>query len=52
MDNAIFQLLNQILNALNTKKTVGGIICDLSKAFDGVDCGVLLSKLRFYGITG
>jgi hypothetical protein len=52
VENAIFHLLNQILNALNTKKTVGGIFCDLSKAFDSVDCGVLLSKLSVYGITG
>ena len=52
MDNAIFQLLNQILNTLNTKKTVGGTFCDLSKAFDSVNHGVLFSKLRVHGITG
>jgi hypothetical protein len=50
-DKAIFHLLNQILNALNTKKMVGGIFCDLEKAFDCVDHAILLSKLKFYGIT-
>jgi hypothetical protein len=51
-DKSIFQLLNHILNALNTKKTVGGIFCNLRKAFDCVDHAILLSKLKFYGITG
>jgi hypothetical protein len=36
-DKAIFHLLNQILNALNTKKIVGGLFCHLKKAFDCVD---------------
>jgi len=38
---------NAILNAMNNKLLVGGIICDLEKAFD-----ILLSKLKFYGISG
>jgi len=38
---------NAILNAMNNKLLVGGIICDLEKAFD-----ILLFKLKFYGITG
>ena len=31
---------------------VGGIFCDLHKAFDGVNHDVLLSKIDFYGISG
>jgi hypothetical protein len=35
--NAIYQLTNNILKALDNKQLVGGIFCDLSKAFDCVD---------------
>jgi hypothetical protein len=51
-DKAIFKLLNHILNALNNKKTVGGIFCDLRKAFDCLDHAILMSKQEFYGVTG
>jgi hypothetical protein len=43
--------LNDILNALNNKLTIGGIFCDLEKAFDCVDHNILPYKLQYHGIT-
>jgi hypothetical protein len=48
---ASYNLINSILDALNNKFTVGGIFCDLTKAFDCVNHAILLSTLEFYGIT-
>jgi hypothetical protein len=43
-------LLGNIYMALNNKCIVGGIICDLSKAFDHISHNILLSKMKSYGI--
>jgi hypothetical protein len=50
--NASYILLNEILVAMNSKQIVGGIFCDLQKAFDCMNHGVLLEKLKFYGVSG
>jgi hypothetical protein len=49
---AIYTLFNNILLSLNDKIKVGGIFCDLQKAFDCVNYNILLSKMKFYGISG
>jgi hypothetical protein len=46
------KLLNDILQALNNKSNVGGIFCDLEKAFDCVNHDLLMKKLKFYEIVG
>jgi hypothetical protein len=46
------KLLNDILQALNDKEYVGGIFCDLEKAFDCVNYDLLMKKLKLYGIVG
>ena len=50
-ENASYTLLNEILTALN-KQMVGGIFCDLHKAFDCINHAVLLEKMKFYGVSG
>jgi hypothetical protein len=51
-EKATFKLLNDILQALNNMAYVGGIFCDLQKAFDCVNHDLLMNKLKFNGIVG
>ena len=51
-DMATHALLNDIQLSLDKKRLVGGIFCDLQKAFDCVNHNILLEKMKYYGITG
>jgi len=44
---ASYSLISDILNALNNKNIIGGIICDLNKAFDCIHQSTLPSKLWY-----
>jgi hypothetical protein len=52
IENASHMLINEILEAMNSKQLVGGLFCDLHKAFDCINHDVLLEKLKFYGVSG
>ena len=52
MEDAVIQLISQVLDAFNEKKYTWGIFIDLSKEFDTADHNILLKKLNMYGIKG
>ena len=50
MEDALIQLISQILDAFNENKYTLGIFIYLSKTFDTVDHHILLKKLDMDGI--
>jgi sarcosine oxidase/L-pipecolate oxidase len=49
---AAFKLKDCILKSLNQKVHVGGISCDLAKAFDSISHEISLTKLHYFCIKG
>ena len=50
--SALFDVFDDLMHMLSSDTTVEMIYLDFSKAFDKVDHGVLLHKLKDLGITG
>jgi hypothetical protein len=49
---ATYTFLTNILLSLNNKNYVGGLFCDLQKAFDCINHNIFLAKMDFYGNSG
>ena len=47
-----YNLTNNILTALDNKLLIGGLSCNVTKAFDCVKHDTLLAKFGHYGING
>lgn len=51
-DTAVFALIEEVLDALESRRAACGLFIDLSKAFDSINHNILLDKMYKYGIRG
>ncbi len=51
IESASIELIDRIITQLDQKNTPIGIFIDLTKAFDTIDHGILIQKLKYYGFT-
>ena len=51
-EHAALELIDRIINKLDTNEIPLNIFLDLSKAFDTIDHTILLNKLKYYGLKG
>lgn len=49
---AIAELLDDVINGIDSKQAVGALFLDLRKAFDTLNHSILLEKIERYGIRG
>jgi len=49
-ETASYDVINEILKAMNNRLSVGCIFCNLEKAFNCVSHEILVNKLQFCGI--
>ena len=51
-EHAALELIDRIINKMDTNEIPLNIFLDLSKGFDTIDHTILLNKLKYYGLKG
>ena len=51
-DTALIQIINKLLLNLDKNRVSGMVLVDYCKAFEIVDHGLLLDRLKVYGVAG